>query len=218
MIIGVWALAIFGLSLHQPEVSAKIEKTKVETSQETVSYSTIELPRLETKVAPEEVAQPKTQIQINFVTDLNTFSENVDYEAILVNMNKSYAKANVEFILGTTEHRLFPTANFKRLLAPKLASRAITVYVLGVHSEDIIGLGILNGYSNGHSAVAVDLTMASTVLGQANMISHEIGHLFGLEHTHKRSMMGEELNEEEVHFSNKQAAKISKIVVSTLAV
>jgi hypothetical protein len=117
-------------------------------------------------------------IGLDLVVDRNSVLESINYNELVNYVNETYKNK-------------------------PLNDNNITICIVGKHEGLTVGQAVYNGMFNNFASAIVDLN-GSSIQEQANIVAHEIGHLFGLKHSHDNSLMRENSSEEEMEFSEVQ--------------
>lgn len=200
----IWGLITIALSLsfsrQEPLTSKEVKNTKIE----------ITVAPLEYQVTTFWEEESITTIPLNIIVDTTTYNIENDYNKILDLMNKNYNGTGVKFILNSISFSGVKIKDFRSIIKSELTSSEINVYILGIHSGEEIGLAALNGYRLSRGTAVVDFSEVFSNENKADMISHEVGHLFGLDHTIHKTLMSEYSHEEDLDFSDYEKRKIEK--------
>lgn len=212
--MGIWggiAVGLFALWATGTPVQTAEEPKQTQTE---VIYPTYEDNYTLQVDLSEELLEPKTthSISVNFVVDKGSVPEKVNYHDLIAHMNRSYAEADLSFKANEVQYLdTLKETNYSTILKSMPSPKGeITVYLVGFHEGETVGRAALNGFFLGAESVIVDITATSTIQGKANMISHEIGHLFGLDHEFEGSIMQTQKCEHEIKFKKSNLRKINK--------
>lgn len=206
----IWGLVTLAavLVFSTPVVETE-EVTAVKEISDEMSY----VEPADIKVCLTKTRNTDYTISVRFVVDTMTFFDNIDFNLLVAHIDRDFTDANTSVKLDSIVYSGLDNPDFRRLVYKCHDDSYITVYITGIHEEDIIGLSTHLGYIYSRRSVAVDLTQAISYTGKANMISHEIGHLFGCEHTHLGdNMMAPFASEENHKFRKSHCRKIEKIL------
>jgi len=143
-------------------------------------------------------------LEVLYVIDAsceNTF----ELALITEEVNKDYAGTGIRFkYKGYVNCPKDNGPNFKKIIRMHHNFDAdIVVYVNSRHQGETIGLAVVGGYRRGYNMIVADLEDPRTIAQQGFLISHEIGHLFGLTHTRK-GIMKERVGKGDEKFTGKQ--------------
>jgi hypothetical protein len=146
-------------------------------------------------------------IGLDLVVDRNSVLESINYNELVNYVNETYKNTDIKFYINSVvdSSLQFKNYNLKSQIfkIQPLNDNNITICIVGKHEGLTVGQAVYNGMFNNFASAIVDLN-GSSIQEQANIVAHEIGHLFGLKHSHDNSLMRENSSEEEMEFSEVQ--------------
>jgi hypothetical protein len=144
---------------------------------------------------------------LDLIVDKNSMDGSVNYNELVNYVNETYKNTNIKFYINSVQDSSVQLKNYNLesqvFKIRPINEENITICIVGKHNGNVVGQAIHNGIFNGNSAAIVDLNNVS-IQEQANIVAHEIGHLFGLKHSHDNSLMRTSSSNEEMEFSDEQ--------------